>query len=231
MGKNYAVIVAAGKGARMGNSLSKQFVEIHNKPLLHYTLKAFMDCNIIDNIVLVVSKQEMDFCRTEILYKYNFEERLILVEGGTQRQESVYNGLKVINNCDIVLIHDGARPMVNKRIIEEGIKYANIYGACACGVRPKDTIKVKDHKGFSVSTLDRDNLIAVQTPQCFKYNIIMECHEKLKMQKVTVTDDTMTVGKYGYKVFLYEGDYENIKITTPEDLLIVERLLEKKFEL
>lgn len=225
MGKNYVVIVAAGKGVRMGNKLSKQFIEIHNRPLLYYTLKAFMDCDIIDRIVLVVSKQEMDFCKVEIIDKYNFGDHLILVEGGTERQESVYNGLKAINDCNIVLIHDGARPMVDKRIIEEGIKYAEIYGASACGVRPKDTIKIKDQKGFSSSTLDRDMLIAVQTPQCFKYDIIMECHENFKMQKISVTDDTMIVEKYGYKVFLYEGDYKNIKITTPEDLLIAESLL------
>jgi 2-C-methyl-D-erythritol 4-phosphate cytidylyltransferase len=224
MFKNCVVIVAAGKGKRMGKNISKQFIEIKEKPILYYTLKTFSECDYIDKIFLVISKDDRAYCEKEVIYKYKFKN-ITIVEGGAERQESVYNGLKAINNCDIVLIHDGARPFVSEKIIKEGIEYAKIYGASACGVKPKDTIKVKDFNSFSVETPDRDTLIAVQTPQCFKYNLIMQLHNRLKKDEISVTDDTMILEQYGQKVFLYEGDYNNIKITTPEDIFLAEYLM------
>ena len=130
-----------------------------------------------------------------------------------------------MEKADIVLIHDGARPFISERIIEEGIKYANIYGAAAPGVTPKDTIKVKSKDNVSVDTPDRNTLVAVQTPQCFKYDEIYQCHRKVKEENAIVTDDTSVVERYGHKVYLYEGDYTNIKITTPEDLILADRLI------
>ena len=147
--------------------------------------------------------------------------------GGTERQDSVYNALKSIadTETDIVLIHDGARPFISNRIINDGIKYANEYGAAAPGVMPKDTIKVKNENNFSINTPDRSSLVAIQTPQVFKYKEILKCHEKVKVNKEVVTDDTMVVEKYGYKVYLYKGEYTNIKVTTPEDLILGEMLI------
>lgn len=219
-----AIIVAGGKGKRMGTDISKQFIAVNGKPILYYTLRKFLECKDIDNIILVLPKDEIEYCVKEILEKYSLKVNKI-IEGGKERQESVYNGLKACVNSNIVLIHDGARPFVSKHIIQTGIRYAEVYGAAAPGVMPKDTIKIKNLEGFSIQTPNRENLVAVQTPQVFKWSIIMECHEKIKKDKIMVTDDTMVVEMYGNKVYLYEGDYSNIKVTTQEDLLIAEHLV------
>jgi len=227
MSKNCAIILAAGKGARMKAGINKQYIEIGNKPVLYYTLKAFADSELIQEIIIVAARSEIEYCRKEVVEKYQIDKVSKIVEGGRERQDSVANGLEALNECDIVLIHDGARPFVNERIIEEGIKYADKYGASACGVKPKDTIKIKGKEGFSKETLKRDELFCVQTPQIFQYELILNCHKKLKKENISVTDDTMVVERYGYKVYLYEGDYNNIKITTPEDLVICRGLLDK----
>lgn len=218
------IILAGGKGKRMGSKVSKQFIEIKGKPVLYYTIKKFLDNKNIDKIVLVLPKDEIDYCKKEVLDKYSIKIDKI-VEGGTERQDSVYNALKSINNTDIVLIHDGARPIVSDRIINDGIKYAKAYGAAAPGVMPKDTIKIKDKENFLIGTPDRNTLMAIQTPQVFKYDEILKCHEKVKGNKDVVTDDTMVAEKYGYKVYLYDGEYTNIKITTPDDIILAEKLI------
>lgn len=220
-----AIILAGGKGKRMGSKISKQYIELKGKPILYYTLTKFINCKEIDNIVLVLPKDEIDYCNKSILEKYSLKVNKI-VEGGKERQDSVYNALKEINNSDIVLIHDGARPFVSNRIIEEGIKFAKLYGAAAPGVTPKDTIKIKDDFGFSKETPNRNTLVSIQTPQVFKLNVIKECHEKVKNDKLIVTDDTMVIEMYNNKVYLYEGEYTNIKVTTPEDLILAEKLVE-----
>ena len=218
------IILAGGKGKRMGSTVSKQFIEIKGKPILYYTLKKFIDNKNIDEIILVLPKDEIEYCKKEILNKYSIKVDKI-VEGGMERQDSVYNALKSIDNTDIVLIHDGARPIISNRIIDDGIKYAKVYGAAAPGVMPKDTIKVKNDENFSISTPDRSTLMAIQTPQVFKYENILKCHEMVKLNKDLVTDDTMVAEKYGYKVYLYDGEYTNIKITTPDDIILAERLV------
>ena len=227
MSKNYAIIVAAGKGKRMGTDINKQFLNIKDKPVIYHTLKIFADSKAIDGIIIVCADNEIEYCKNEIVKKYQIDKVLKIVSGGKERQNSVYNGINALDSCEIVLIHDGARPFVNNRIIEEGIKYAREYGACACGVVPKDTIKIRDIKGFSASTLNRNELFSVQTPQCFRYDLILECHRKLNRDKVNVTDDTAVVNYYGNQVYLYEGSYDNIKITTPEDLYMAERIIER----
>lgn len=222
---NCAVIVAAGKGKRMGSEISKQFIKVNGHPILFYTIKAFEESELIQEIYLVLSSEDISYSREEIFNRYTFNKPIHIVTGGKERQDSVYNGLKAIKDCEIVLIHDGARPFVTHEIIEKGIKYAKEHGACACGVTPKDTIKVKDHSGFSLSTPNRNSLFAVQTPQCFNYDLILHCHEKIKEEGTAVTDDTMIIESCGHKVFLFEGSYENIKITTPEDMWLAERIL------
>lgn len=224
--KTCVIIVAAGKGKRMGSAVKKQFLKLNGKPILYYTLKAFENNASIDSIVLVCSEEDLSFCKEEIVEKFSFRKVKSIIKGGKERQQSVYNGLKVAISSKVVLIQDGARPFVTDEIIEKGIQYAVKYGSAACGVCPKDTIKLKDEKGFSVNTLDRDSLFSVQTPQCFIYDIILECHNKIMESNIKVTDDTSIVEYYGHKVFLYEGSYNNIKITTPEDLIIAEKILE-----
>ena len=217
-----AIILAGGKGKRMGAPVSKQFIEIKGKPIIYYTIKKFSENKKIDNIVVVLSKDEVGYFKENILEKYNLKVDNIVI-GGTERQDSVYNGLKSLEdtNTDIVLIHDGARPFISDRIIDDGIKFAQVYGACAPGVMPKDTIKIKNESNFSVSTPDRGSLVAIQTPQVFKFNEILECHEKIKINNIVVTDDTMVAEKFGYSVYLYDGEYTNIKITTPVAKIVI----------
>ena len=221
-----AIILAGGKGKRMGSAISKQFIDIKGKPIIYYTLKKFSENKKIDNRIVVLPEDEVKYFKENILKKYELRINKIVI-GGKERQDSVYNALKSLKNSstDIVLIHDGARPFISERIINEGIKFAEIYGAAAPGVMPKDTIKVKNEKNFSVDTPNRANLVSIQTPQVFKFDEILECHEKIRYNGEKVTDDTMVVEKYGYSVYLYDGEYTNIKVTTPEDLILAERLI------
>lgn len=219
-----AIILAGGKGKRMNAKVSKQYMSLNEKPILYYTLKRFIESKVIDKVILVLSKDEIEYCKKEVLYKYNLDIDII-VEGGRERQDSVFNALKYVSNDDIVLIHDAARPFVSDKIINKGIEYANLYGAAAPGVTPKDTIKIKNNNNFSISTPNRDSLISIQTPQVFKGRIIKECHEKIRKENIAVTDDTMVVERYDNKVYLYDGEYTNIKITTPEDLILAEKLI------
>ena len=221
-----AIILAGGKGKRMGSAISKQFIDIKGKPIIYYTLKKFSENKKIDNIIVVLPEDEVKYFKENILKKYELRINKIVI-GGKERQDSVYNALKSLKNSstDIVLIHDGARPFISERIINEGIKFAEIYGAAAPGVMPKDTIKVKNEKNFSIDTPNRANLVSIQTPQVFKFDEIFECHEKIRYNGEMVTDDTMVVEKYGYSVYLYDGEYTNIKVTTPEDLILAERLI------
>ena len=219
-----AIVLAGGRGKRMNYHKSKQFIEIKGKPVLVYTLEKFIYNKSIDEVILVLPEDEEKKKKKEVLQKYSLKVDRIVI-GGKERQDSVFNALEAMEKANIVLIHDGARPFISEKIIEEGIKYANIYGAAAPGVTPKDTIKVKNEDNISVDTPDRNMLVAVQTPQCFKYDEIYQCHRKIKEENAIVTDDTSVVERYGHKVYLYEGDYTNIKITTPEDLILAERLI------
>ena len=221
-----AIILAGGKGKRMRSAISKQFIDIKGKPIIYYTLKKFSENKKIDNIIVVLPEDEVKYFKENILKKYELRINKIVI-GGKERQDSVYNALKSLKNSstDIVLIHDGARPFISERIINEGIKFAEIYGAAAPGVMPKDTIKVKNEKNFSIDTPNRANFVSIQTPQVFKFDEILECHEKIRYNGEKVTDDTMVVEKYGYSVYLYDGEYTNIKVTTPEDLILAERLI------
>ena len=223
-----AIIAAAGSGSRMGINFNKQFIKVKDKPLLYYTLKAFDKNPFVDNIVIIAKENEITFIQEEIVHKYKISKVSAVIAGGKERQDSVFNALKFLKDFNIVLIHDGARPFVSSKIIEDGILYAIKFGAAACGVRPKDTIKVKGDNGFSCGTLNRDELFSVQTPQCFKYELIFEAHKRATEQGNRYTDDTALVESLGEAVYLYEGSYENIKITTPEDLIFANRIVEEK---
>ena len=225
MSRNCAIIMAAGKGSRMGQCINKQYLMLEKYPILYYTLKAFSQTSCIDEIIVVVAEGEEDYCRSEIIEKYNFLKVKDVVTGGIERQDSVLIGLKAISDCEIVLIHDGARPFIDEYVIKSAVMYANLYGATACGVKPKDTIKFVDPLGFSIETPNREMLLCVQTPQAFKYDLILKCHKKIKEEGIMVTDDTMVVERYGNKVYLYEGSYDNIKITTPGDLEMGRQIL------
>lgn len=219
-----AIILAGGRGKRMGSDISKQFIEIEGKPILYYTLKKFINSNLIKDIILVLPKDEIEYCKVNVLGKYDLRVSKI-VEGGKERQDSVYNGLKEVEDSEIILIHDGARPFTTEKIIKDGINFARKYGAAAPGVTPKDTIKIIDCDGFSKETPNRETLVAIQTPQVFRSDIIIDSHKKIRESKLKVTDDTMVVELYNHKVYIYEGDYENIKITTKEDLILAQKFV------
>ena len=222
-----AIVLAGGRGKRMGTIQSKQYINLNGKPILYYTLKQFIKNELIDKIILVVPKDEMEYCKKKVLEKYQLKVDKI-VFGGNERQDSVYNALSELEDSTIVLIHDGARPFVSQRIINDAVKYAKVHNAAAPGVMPKDTIKIKGDDNFSISTLDRSRAVAIQTPQAFDFNLIYECHKKIKESGTLVTDDTMVAELFGNKVYIYDGEYTNIKITTPEDLILAEYLVKNQ---
>lgn len=229
LSKVIAMVLAAGKGSRMEAGINKQFLELNNKPILYYTLKAFESNDNIDEIVLVASENEIKQCKVEIVDRYKMNKVKKIVVGGKERQNSVLNGLKEMDECEIVLIHDGARPFITDDIINTGIEKCKKYGASACGVIPVDTIKVRDNDSFSKDTLKRNDLFAIQTPQIFKYDLIKSCHERALEDQLLATDDTMVVERYGHKVYLFDGTYTNIKITNKQDMFIAEQILKNIF--
>lgn len=223
---NTAVIVAAGRGTRMGAGINKQFIPLLDKPVLAHTLAAFQKSSGIDSIILVAGKDELQFCKKQVLNAYGFAKVDKLVEGGSIRQESVYNGLlEVDKRSEIVLIHDGARPIVKQELINRCIEGAKAYGAVSAGVPIKETVKMVTRDHCVEYTPNRENVWVTQTPQAFKLEIIMSAHENARRKGIIGTDDASLVECGGSVVRMIEGYYENIKITTPEDLITAETVL------
>lgn len=226
---NTAIIVAAGKGTRMSAGMNKLFMRINGKPLLAHTLQIFQSCKAIDSIIIVTGRQEMQLCKEQILDTYGFDKVDKLVCGGGERQQSVLNGIRSLNeSCSIVVVHDGARPIVSDGIIERCIEGAELYGAVSAGMPVKETIKLVNEEGFVEYTPERERVWITQTPQAFKMDIIREAHETANIKGIKGTDDAFLVEHMGIKVKMIEGNYENIKVTTPEDLIIVETIINKK---
>ena len=219
--KYAAIVLAAGSGKRMNSQVHKQYLIIQDRPVLYYSLKEFED-SAVDEIVLVVGKGEEEFCRKEIVDKYGISKVKAIVEGGKERYHSVFEGLKQTSDADYVLIHDGARPFVNQDIIRRCMQEVQKYQACVVGMPVKDTIKIADEEGYAKQTPDRKNVWMIQTPQTFSYALIYEAYEEmLKTEDAAITDDAMVLERIkGKKSKLIGGSYRNIKITTPEDLLI-----------
>ncbi|HHV30594.1 2-C-methyl-D-erythritol 4-phosphate cytidylyltransferase [Acetivibrio mesophilus] len=221
-----AVVVAAGKGTRMNMDINKQYIKVCGIPLLARTLKVFEDCSLIDEVVLVVSNSDMFYCKQNVVEAYELKKVKMLVAGGEQRQDSVYNGLIQVNNeSDIIIIHDGARPFINDEIIENCIEAAQEYGASTVAVPVKDTIKSADSGGFVKETLERSTLWAIQTPQAFLKDVIIKAHEKAADDGFYGTDDTVLAERMGIRTKLVMGSYNNIKITTREDLTFAEAVI------
>lgn len=220
-----AVIVAAGKGLRMNMDENKQFIEISGKPVLARTVQAFEDCSGVDEIIIVVNEEDIIFCKHNIVDEYGLNKVSVIAAGGATRQESVFNGLRQLEGMDgVVLIHDGARPFISCERILENIAAAEEYGACCEAVPVKDTVKQADACGMVEQTLDRESLWAVQTPQSFKYDIILMAHENAAAEGFNGTDDATLVERLGYPLKLIKGNYFNIKITTQEDLVFAEAI-------
>ena len=231
MNKITAIVLAAGSGSRMKSKTKKQFMEIKGKPVIWYSLFEF-EKSRVDEIILVTGKEDIDYCKKEIVEKYNLKKIKNVVAGGSERYESVYNGLKEVTG-NIVLIHDGARPLINNEIIERSIEGTIKSDACVVGVPVKDTIKRANKVGYIIDTPNRSELWITQTPQSFKTDLVKMAYKKMKEElekgntNLNITDDAMVVEEFTTnQVRFVQGDYKNIKVTTPEDIDIAELFIE-----
>jgi len=237
--RNIAIVLAGGSGSRMKSDTPKQYMTVWDKPILYYALKTFEE-SFIDEIVLVAGEKELQYCKTNIVEKYNFKKITKIVAGGKERYNSVYNGLEAISldkNSEIqmqnnnIFIHDGARPCVTIDILDRCLKTVIETRACVAAMPVKDTIKIVDDNGYAISTLDRNLLWQIQTPQVFSYEVIKTAYDNL-MQLVSITgitDDAMVVEHYSnVKVKMVEGSYENVKVTTQGDIELVKCYLNKR---
>lgn len=219
--KYIAIVLAAGRGNRMNSSVQKQYMLLNGYPLIYYALHTF-EKSCVDEIVLVTGEDETAYCRSEIVERYQFQKVKKIIAGGSERYLSVYEGLRAIenDNPDIVLIHDGARPFVTQEIIERTITAAQQYGSGIAAMPSKDTVKIIDDNQFSVQTPPRSNVWTIQTPQTFPYKEIYQAYQAVVEQGMEdVTDDAMVLERInGKQVKLIMGSYQNMKVTTPEDM-------------
>ena len=216
------IIVAGGKGLRMGSGISKQYMKLNGEYIIFHTIKKFEDCPLIRDVIVVVANEHYDFFMTEIAGCFRKVKKIVV--GGSTRQESVWEGLKsTSDDTDIVLVHDAVRPFVKNEHIVKIIKEAYLHKSCVMGVKVKDTIKTSE-SDFVTETLNREKLYAIQTPQAFVYRMIIDAHKKAICDEYVGSDDSVLVERMGIKTKIVEGSYCNIKITTPEDLIYGELL-------
>jgi len=221
-----AIILAGGAGKRMGAATNKQFLLIDKKPIIAHTLQVFEDCRSVDGIYLVVNHKDLPLIQEEVLEIYRFNKLMKLVIGGRLRQDSVRNGLEAIEQpCDIVVIHDGARPLISPSFVEKCISLMEVFDAVIPALPVQDTVKVVSKEGFVSKTLERDSLWHIQTPQVFKSALIMKAYRDGMAKKFYGYDDATFVEHLGKKIKVIEGSPYNIKITTPEDLIIARGIL------
>ena len=235
-----AVVLAGGQGRRMGTAVAKEYLLIRVKPVLYYSLEAFEQSGVIDDVILVVGSGQIPYCKEEIVEKYGFQKVRAVTEGGAERYHSVWAGLKAAEAFlpDYIFIHDGARPFVDESILERAFEEVKRCRACVVGMPVKDTIKIADEQGFIHTTPKRSLVWQIQTPQVFaadlivsSYGTMMEKEQEYLKRGIQITDDAMVVETVcGCPVKLVEGSYENIKITTPEDLEIAEIFASKRTE-
>jgi len=215
----------------MDDNVRKQYLLLDNRPLISHTIEVFDECNIIDEIFLVVPEEDFVFCNENILNQQNFQNKVSLVPGGAKRQDSVYNGLLAIDNIiddSIVVIHDGVRPFIRSEQLTECITRATDYDACIFGIPAYDTLKRVNSSGFIEDTIERKDIWLAQTPQTFKYNLIRRAHENAIRTGINGTDDAMLVEQLGVKVRVVRGSRCNVKITTREDLLLARAMVSKR---
>ncbi|GAB4115980.1 MAG: 2-C-methyl-D-erythritol 4-phosphate cytidylyltransferase [Candidatus Caldatribacteriota bacterium] len=228
--KIVALIPAAGLGRRMNNKISKPFILISGKPLIAYTLETFEKCSLIQQICLVINSEEKEKFIRDIVVKYNLHKVEKLIKGGDTRQASVYNGLNSLEkDTDLVVIHDGARPLIKEDLIRASIEVASQYGSAILALPSKDTIKLISNDLLVEETLCRERIWRAQTPQTFRYDIVFSAYQRAIKEGINATDDAAIVERCGYKVKLVMGSEENIKITTPFDILLAQNLLKTRF--
>ena len=219
------VIVAAGSGSRMGAGMNKVYMELDGVAVLKHTVRTMAESGCFDKLVIVTGLEDIQRCSILLA---DIDIDYTVCPGGETRQESVYLGLLASGECDYVAIHDGARALVTAEIIKNTIEDAKKYGAAAPGVHPKDTLKAVDAQGLIEGTIDRESVYNIQTPQVFRYEDIVKAHEAAINEGVSVTDDCMLMECMGKAVKVSEGSYDNIKLTTPEDMYIAKLILERR---
>ena len=227
--KHTAIVLAAGKGSRMQSAVPKQYLELCGKPVLYYSLAAFEE-SFVDEIILVTGKDDISYCKEQIVERYGFQKVTKIIAGGAERYFSVYQGLLAAEEADYVYIHDGARPFVDAAILSDAKACVEQYQACVAGMPVKDTIKIVDAEDFAKETPERKYVWQVQTPQVFSYALVREAYDMLMEDQdaYSVTDDAMVVETMlNYPVKLFQASYKNIKITTPEDLQIAELFVQR----
>ena len=217
---NIAIVLGAGSGSRMKIEKSKLLLEIGGKTVIERSVQAFLDISDIDEVIVTLREQDLEAFSSLLT-----DERVSFVIGGATRQQSVKNAVETIDECELLIIHDGARPLIKPEDIEHTIREAKEYGAAATGVKVKDTIKIIDDNGFVVETPDRSTLFSVQTPQIFNFYLYKEALEKAEKENSDFTDDCQLIEFAGQKVKMVEGSYSNIKITTKEDIPLAESLI------
>ncbi|MCR4924305.1 MAG: 2-C-methyl-D-erythritol 4-phosphate cytidylyltransferase [Lachnospiraceae bacterium] len=231
--KSTAIVLAAGKGSRMNLDVKKQFFMLSGKPVLYYSLKKFEE-SFIEDIVLVASEEDIEYCKNEIIEKYKITKVRDIAVGGKERYDSVLNGLlNVSKDTEYVFIHDGARPFPDLEMLKRAYETVDSNGTAVAAVAVKDTIKTADDNGFVIATPNRNSMFIIQTPQVFKYEEIKTAYEKLhynrellKSKEIMITDDAMVMEHFGSrKIKLFEGSYRNIKLTTKEDLILASEFL------
>lgn len=235
--KYVAIVLSAGRGKRMNSTVPKQYLLLNGKPVLYYSLLAF-EKSMVDEIILVTGEDDISYCKKEIVEKYNIKKVSAIVAGGKERYHSVFCGLQELEKknsaAKYVMIHDGARPFVDDDIIKRCAENVEKYKACVAGMPVKDTIKIADEDLFAKQTPKRSNVWMVQTPQAFERTLIYDAYKNIIIrenagEELNVTDDAMVVETMTEcKVKMVVGSYENIKITTPEDLQIAEVFCERK---
>jgi len=231
MSKVTAIIPAAGMGKRMGKSVAKQFLPLGDMPMLAHTLLAFQRTTEVDEVIPILSQDDMEGCLKDVIELFHITKVRTLVVGGKERQDSVANGLhKLAKDTTIVLVHDAVRPFVTAEMIRESIDYAKKGECVTVGVPLKDTVKEVNAKSIVVQTLERSRLWAIQTPQTFPVKILKQAYAAAQKQNRYGTDDATLVERAGNKVRVIMGSYENIKITTPEDLLLAEEILKRRYD-
>lgn len=231
--KTFALIPAAGMGKRMGASINKQYLQLGNVPIVARTISVFEQAPFIDGIFLIIPEEEIPFCREHVVEACGFRKILEIIPGGKERQNSVMNGLnalqKLAQKDDVILIHDGVRPFITQSLLQESIAVARSNDGALAAVPVKDTIKtVRD--GIVVDSPSRDALWQAQTPQSFRFSIIHAAHMDAEKEGFLGTDDAMLVERQGGTVRVVRGDYRNIKITTPEDLILAEAFLASPYK-
>lgn len=223
------VIAAAGTGSRMGSRINKQYLLLNNRPVLAYSLDVFEQYEAVDEIIIVAKSSEISYCEQEIVSKYNYRKVSRVVAGGSERQDSVWAGLSHLSDqTAFVAVHDGARPLLSLDLLQALYQEARRWGAAIPGVMARDTLKMIDRDSFVGQTLDRTSIVAVQTPQIFQFHELKKAYQEAFYDDFRATDDASLFERYIGRVKVVAGQYDNLKITTPEDIIIAEGLLKAR---